>query len=71
VADFESVGVEDSDDGSWLEVVFPVPVGFGTPGEDGEVVGEGDTDTNGVRPCFPFITMAGPVVAEQAGGGEV
>ena len=44
-----------------------VPVVFGATRENCEVVGEGDAAVDGVGTGFPFITMAGSVVAGEVG----
>jgi hypothetical protein len=54
-----------------LEIVFSVPIGFGAPGEDGDVIRKGRVRLDGVDPQFLFIAMSNSMVARETGRGEV
>jgi len=65
------VGEGHSDAGGWHLVVIAVVVGFGSSGEDGEVVWFASEVLDSVCPKLSFIVVSDPVVGYESGVGEV
>jgi hypothetical protein len=65
------VGEGHSDAGGWHLVVIAVVVGFGSSGEDGEVVRFASDVFDSVCPKLSFVVVSDAVVGYKSGVGEV
>jgi hypothetical protein len=65
------VGEGHSDAGGWHLVVITVVVGFGSSGEDGEVVRSVSEVLDSICPKLSFVVVSDAVVGYELGVGEV